>query len=153
MSHGNTDQDRFKILLMGAVDNELNADERKEFERLLADNPAFKKEYQEYVKLKEATKNMKFKNPPAELWDSYWLNVYNRIERGLGWILLSIGCIILLTFAGYHFFRVIVFEANLPLIIKISIFSVIAGLAVLLVSIVRERIFIYKSDPYKEIKR
>ena len=153
MSNGNTDQERFKILLMGAVDNELNNDERKEFDRLLADNSDYKQEYQEYLKLKEATKEMKFKNPPAELWDSYWLNVYNRIERGLGWILLSIGCIILLIFAGYHFFRAIIFEANLPLIIKISIFSVIAGLAILLVSIVRERIFTYKSDPRKDTKR
>ncbi len=153
MSNVNRDQDRFKILLMGAVDDELNTDERKEFERLLADNPDYKKEYQQYKKLKEATKDMKFKNPPAELWDSYWLNVYNRIERGLGWILLSIGSIFLLTFAGYHFFKALIFEANLPLIIKISILSVIAGLAILLVSIVRERIFTYKSDPYKEIKR
>ncbi|MBN2413514.1 hypothetical protein JXQ31_17685 [candidate division KSB1 bacterium] len=153
MSTVKRDQDRFKILLMGAVDGELTAEERKEFELLLAENPEYKKEYQEYKNLKEATKEMKFKNPPAELWDSYWLSVYNRIERGLGWILLSIGCIILLTFAGFHFFKTLIFEADLPLIIKISIFSVIAGLAILLVSIVRERLFTYKSDPYKEIKR
>lgn len=153
MNTNNRDRDRFNILLMGAVDGELNSKERGEFERLIADNPEFKKEYEEYKKLKEATKDMKFKNPPAEIWDSYWLNVYNRIERGLGWILLSIGCIILLTFAGYHFFKALIFDANLPLIIKISIFSIIGGVAILLVSIVRERLFTYKSDPYKEIKR
>jgi len=153
MITNNSDRDRFNILLMGAVDGELNSEEWGEFERLIADKPEFKKEYEEFKKLKEATKDMKFKNPPAEIWDSYWLNVYNRIERGLGWILLSIGCIILLTFAGYHFFKALIFDANLPLIIKISIFSVIAGLAILLVSIVRERLFTYKSDPYKEIKR
>ncbi len=153
MSNVKRDQDRFKILMMGAVDGELTAEERKEFELFLAENPEYKKEYQEYKNLKEATKDMKFKNPPAELWDSYWLNVYNRIERGLGWILLSIGCIILLVFAGFHFFKTLIFEADLPLVIKISIFSVIAGLAILLVSIVRERLFTYKSDPYKEIKR
>jgi len=153
MITNNRDRDRFNILLMGAVDGELNSEEWGEFERLIADRPEFKKEYEEFKKLKEATKDMKFKNPPAEIWDSYWLNVYNRIERGLGWILLSIGCIILLTFAGYHFFKALIFDANLPLIIKISIFSVIAGVAILLVSIVRERLFTYKSDPYKEIKR
>jgi len=153
MITNNRDLDRFNILLMGAVDGELNSEEWGEFERLIADRPEFKKEYEEFKKLKEATKDMKFKNPPAEIWDSYWLNVYNRIERGLGWILLSIGCIILLTFAGYHFFKALIFDANLPLIIKISIFSVIAGVAILLVSIVRERLFTYKSDPYKEIKR
>ncbi|HPG39445.1 MAG TPA: hypothetical protein PLP19_00720 [bacterium] len=149
----NDDQERFHILLMGAVDDELDADERKEFARLLAQYPGFVKEFEDYKRLKEATKAMRFKNPPAELWDSYWLNIYNRLERGFGWILLSLGSIILLTFAGVEFFRALVFDSSLPVVVKIGIFCLIGGLAVLLVSVVRERWFVYKSDPYKEIKR
>ena len=33
------------------------------------------------------------KKPPKEVWKFYWVSVYNRLERRIGWILLSIGAI------------------------------------------------------------
>ena len=146
-------EQRFKILMMGAIDNELDARERAEFEELLQKHPEFTKEFKEFQHLKEATSTMKLKTPPPETWDTYWVDIYNRIERGFGWILLSIGGMILLTWGGYQFFRALMQDTGLPAIIKIGILSVIGGLAVLLVSVVRERLYLYKTDPYKEIKR
>ena len=96
---------------------------------------------------------MKLKTPPQEIWDTYWVDIYNRIERSIGWILLSIGFMILLTYGGYHFFKALIQDTQMPVIIKFGILSLIGGLAVLLVSVVRERLFVYKTDPYKEIKR
>ena len=96
---------------------------------------------------------MKFKTPPDKIWDTYWLNVYNRIERGIGWILLSIGAMILLAFGGYHFVINVIADKTLPLIIRIGILSALAGLVVLFVSVVREKILLRKSDPYSEVQR
>ncbi|MFQ5674329.1 MAG: hypothetical protein ACE5G1_00405, partial [bacterium] len=92
---------RFQTLLMKAIDGEIGADERAEFERFITSDSAFKKEWQQLKKLKEVTSNMNFKSLPGEAWDKYWLNVYNRLERGLAWILFSIGGIILLTYGGF----------------------------------------------------
>lgn len=82
---------RFHLLLMAALDRELSPEDEREFKNFLAISPDCQREWEEYQKLKEATVQLKFMQPPEEVWDRYWLNVYNRIERGLGWILISIG--------------------------------------------------------------
>ncbi|MBN1998075.1 hypothetical protein JW935_11015 [candidate division KSB1 bacterium] len=146
-------EQRFHILLMGAIDGELDQQEFAEFEQLLSENANFQEEYKEYKKLKEVTQKMQFKPPSPEVWDNYWTGIYNRLERGIGWIFFSIGCIILLMFGGYKLVESIIADPNLSPVVKAGILFLIAGLAVLLVSVVREKLTIYKSDPYKEIKR
>jgi len=147
------DRERYKILMMGYLDGELAPDEQKEFERMLADNPELQKEFNEYSQLKEVTQQMKFKQAPDDLWDSYWQRVYNRIERGIGWILVSIGAMICLAYFGYMFIEQLINDPYLSGIAKFGIFAIVAGMAVLLVSVIREKLFSSQSDPYKEIKR
>ena len=96
---------------------------------------------------------MKFKSPLPEVWDKYWINIYNRIERGIGWILFSIGCIILLTYGIFKAIESIIADPQLGGIIKIGILAVITGIVILAVSVMREKLFTKKSDPYKEIQR
>ena len=148
-----SDQERFHILLMSAVDDELTGSEQTEFERLVKKYPEFEKEYQNYQKLKEVTQNMKFKSPPAETWDRYWINIYNRIERGIAWIIFSIGSVILITYGLFKAVESIIADPQLEGIIKVGILAVIAGLVILLVSVLREKLFTRKSDPYKEVQR
>ena len=44
---------------------------------------------------------MELKKTPKDAWRLYWASVYNRLERRIGWILLSIGAMITLFFGGY----------------------------------------------------
>ena len=44
---------------------------------------------------------MVLKKPPKDVWRFYWASVYNRLERRIGWILLSNGAMIILFFGGY----------------------------------------------------
>ena len=152
VEHANHEQ-RFHELLVKAVDDALNAQEQREFEQLIVQNPEFQQEVREHKKLREVIKMMKVKEPPREVWDSYWQGVYNRIERGIGWILLSIGSMILLTYGGYKMVESLIADPNLAGILKAAILLVIAGTVVLLVSVVREKLFMRKSDPYKEVQR
>ncbi len=145
--------DRFHLLMMGAVDRELNRAELLEFEALLEKNPEFRREYNEFKSLKEVTKSMKLKKPCSEVWDSYWLHVYNRIERGLAWIVFSIGAIILLVYAVFKIINNILYDTGLQDIVKIGVLFLIAGVVILFVSVVREKLYIYKTDPYREVKR
>lgn len=97
------------------------------------------------------------KKPPEEIWDKYWLGVYNRIERTLGWILLSIGSVILLTFALYEGAKALLqflSAPSIPFILKIGLLAVLGGAVILIVSVIREKIFTAKSDKYqKEVLR
>ena len=76
-----------------------------------------------------------------------------RLERGLAWILFSIGAIILLTYSGFKAVESIISDPQLAGILKAAILMVIGGSVILLVSVVREKLFTRKSDPYKEVQR
>ena len=147
------DKARFNQLLMGAVDHELTATEWDEFNHLIENDSEFRKEWQQYKKLKEVTQAMKLKTPPKEVWDNYWMNTYNKIERGIAWIIFSIGAIILITYGLFNAVESIIADPQLVGIIKFGIIAVLLGLVILLVSVAREKLIIRKSDPYKEIQR
>jgi hypothetical protein len=147
------ERERFQQLLMGAVDQELSAAEQEEFEKLIQQNPDFKSEWEKFKSMKEVLSMMKFKNLPEKMWDNYWLNVFNRLERGFAWILVSIGSVVLITYGLFKAVEEMFRDQQLILIVKVAIVAVLGGLVILLVSVIREKLSIRKSDPYKEVKR
>lgn len=152
-SLSNEERNRFQMLLMAAIDHELSSEDEREFKRYLAIFPDCQREWEEYQKLKEATMQLKFTQPSEEMWDRYWLNVYNRIERGLGWILTSIGAMIVLFYGAYKAIESILADAQLEWFMKAGILALLGGLVILLVSVLREKLMIRKTDKYKEIQR
>ena len=148
----NQKHEQFRILMMKALDGELSPREETEFQQLLQDE-AFRREWLEFKQLKEVTQGMKFKNPPQEVWDSYWMSVYNRLERGLAWILFSIGAIIFLSYGLYQLFHEVVNGSELPLLLRVATVALVIGTAILLVSVIREKLFVRRRDPYKEVQR
>lgn len=96
---------------------------------------------------------MEFKKPSKEVWEVYWASVYNRLERRMGWILLSIGAMILLFFGGYKAIEGIIQDTTIPIILKAGILALLAGVVVLLVSLIRERFFVRKRERYKEVEK
>ncbi|MDZ7371457.1 MAG: hypothetical protein ONB12_09825 [candidate division KSB1 bacterium] len=147
------EREKFERLMTAALDGELNADEQREFEALLAEDEALQKEFLQYKQLKEVALTMKLKMPSQEVWDRYWLDVYNRIERGISWVLISIGAAVLLAYGGYKLVEEILRDTSLNWAVRLAMLSLIAGLALLLVSVAREKWFTRKSDPYKEVLR
>jgi len=145
--------DRFHELMMKALDGELNSAEEEEFQGLLAQSEESRREWNHYQRLKEATMKMKFAEPPDEVWDRYWLGIYNRLERRLAWVLVSIGAMILLFFGGYKAIESILQDPHLPGLIKFAILALVAGGVILFVSVLREKLFTRKTDKYREIQR
>jgi len=138
---------------MLALDDELEATDRAELERLLSDDPELREEWNRLSRLKEVTANMKLRNPPEEMWSGYWNSVYSRFERGLAWILVSVGAIVFGSWGAWEVARDLMADNDLPTVVKWSILALIVGLVMLLVSVLRHRIFVSQSDPYKEIER
>lgn len=97
---------------------------------------------------------MKFRDPSDEAWRNYWTRVYNKMERGIGWIFTSIGAIVLLAYGSFRAIESFVRDPGVELAVKIGTLALIFGLVVLFVSVVRERIFTYRTDKYsKEVER
>ena len=95
---------------------------------------------------------MKYFDLPDKLWAGYWREVYNRLERGIGWILFSIGAMIVLIFAAWELLERFFLDPGQPFFLKLGIGLLITGLIVLLASIVRERLFSRKHDRYDEVE-
>jgi len=148
------EKERFQMLLTAAIDGELSGQDQAVFKQYLRQYPECQEEWQRYVKLKELTRAMQFTKPSQEVWDQYWVRIYNRIERGIAWIIFSIGCIILLTYGGFKAIEALIADPQLEMIVKIGLIAVIGGLAILIVSVIREKLFTARTDKYqKEVQR
>ncbi len=140
-------------LLAGYVDSELTEQERRDFEAELAGNPELRSELAEFERLKEVTGMAKYADLPDEVWESYWQSIYRKLERGIGWILFSIGAIVLLGFGLYEGLSELYLNPAQPLWLKVGVTATGGGFVFLLVSYARERLFAYKRDRYKEVTK
>ena len=147
------DHQKIKEFISSYYDNELDEKQKEKIEKHLEECPECRKEFEEMRKFEEVMSKMKLKKPSKEVWQVYWSSVYNRLERQIGWILLSIGAMILIFFGGYKAVEGIIQNPNTPLFLKIGILSLMAGVIVLLVSLLREQLFTRKRERYKEVEK
>jgi ferric-dicitrate binding protein FerR (iron transport regulator) len=139
--------------MMAALDGELSSVEQVELDRMLSTHEDLRKEWERLKTVKEVTGTMTFREPPEEVWDRYWDSIYRRAERGLGWVLLSAGLIVAFAWAGWHVVQAILADAEMPSGVKLAIFAIVLGGAILFLSVVRERWFTRRHDPYREVQR
>lgn len=144
---------RFRMLMTAALDGEISNGDKREFQQFLSMYPECQKEWNEYQNLKEITMQIKFNQPPEEIWDRYWVNIYNRIERGIGWIFVSMGAMIVLFYGGYKAIESLIVDPTIEWALKVGILALLIGSVIVLVSVMREKFFTRKSDKYKEIQR
>lgn len=141
------------VRISGYLDGELTPEECNAFEREVERNPDLAREFEELRAMQEITAGMKLRELPDQIWERYWRDTYNRLERNVGWILLSLGVIILVTVGLFALATTLLQDASTPWWIRLAIGAVCGGLAMLFVSVVRERLFMRKHDPYRKVQR
>jgi hypothetical protein len=145
--------EKFIVLLEKYFSNEISSEEKNEFEKMLKSDSQLQSEFDEQKRIKEVLNKMKLKNPSREVWDSYWMGIYNRIERGIAWIVISIGAMIFFGYASYEIVNAFIKDTQAPVLAKIGISMLVFGGLILLFSLIREKMFSSKRDKYKEIQR
>jgi hypothetical protein len=154
MSDGDrVDRDRAMQLMMAALDGEIDAAGRDELEEMLRGDADLRSEWDRLRKVKEVTGTMALRKPPDEVWDRYWVSVYNRLERGIGWVFASIGAVILISYGLWEFLWALVEDTSMPFLVKGAIVLLIVGGVVLGISVIREKFFTGRRDSYKEVQR
>jgi ferric-dicitrate binding protein FerR (iron transport regulator) len=148
--HENEDIQR---LMMAVLDGETTPEREQELRRHLDSDADLRREFEELKTLKYATMKTQLTEPDSTLWTSYWMNTYARIERGLGWILFSAGAILLLLFGGWEITKEWLADPDLPVWVKTAGILLGAGSIILLVSVIREKLFLHKNERYKDIQR
>ncbi len=143
----------YQDLMMGYLDDELSSEQRRTFEEHLESCEGCRSEFEQFKKLKRITDSVQLAEPEDEMWQKYWGGVYNRFERGIGWILMSVAGIALLIYGGFKAVEAIVKDPTVGLMLKIGILAFIGGVAILFVSILRERLYFWKRDRYKDVQK
>ena len=143
----------YKDLMMGYLDGELSPEQRSRFEKHLAGCPECAGELEQFRKLKAITDEVNLVEPEDRIWQDYWGVVYNRIERGLGWIIFSVAGIMLVIYGGLKTIEQIVKDPSVEMVCKVALIALVVGLAILFVSVLRERLFFWKRDRYRDVRR
>jgi predicted anti-sigma-YlaC factor YlaD len=142
-----------KDLMMAYLDDELNDEQKRAFEAHLASCGDCAKDLEEFKKLKRMTDYVALTEPEDRIWDEYWNSLYNRIERGTGWILFSVAAIALLIYGGFELVESIIEDRTVGVLAKMGVLALVGGLAILFVSVLRERIYFWGRDRYKDVRR
>jgi len=142
-----------KDSMMAYLDNELDEAQKQAFEAHLASCPKCQQELEEFKTLKQITDGVELVEPEDRLWQQYWGGVYNRIERGIGWVVFSVAGILLLIYGGFTAIENVITDPGISALLKVGLLALLVGLAILFVSVVRERIFFWSKDRYKDVRR
>ncbi|BBM86479.1 hypothetical protein [Candidatus Uabimicrobium amorphum] len=149
------DCERVKMLLMLQKDGEITDSQQRELQQKLDNchNCSCLQYWQNFTAMEEEMQELKFIEPQEQAWRLYWNNVYNQIERRMGWILASCGAIVLILYAIYEIFKELWWNTNTPVAIKIGLAALITGMTIVFVSVVRESLILRKHDPFERIRK
>lgn len=143
----------YKDLMMGYLDEELSAEQIRRFEKHLTTCKDCTAQLQEFRQLKAITDQMTLIEPEDRLWQQYWDGIYNRVERSIGWIIFSVAAILLTIYGGFKAIENLIADPTVGLLLKVAMLALLVGLAILFISVLRERIFFWTKDRYKDVRR
>ena len=143
--------EEYRVLISGYLDNELEPGVRAELEAHLEECPKCQRELDTLRRIFWGTSAaFAAGDLPQETWDEFLDNVYNRLERKTGWVVFVFGALGLALFGAYVFLM----EPWTSALVKVLVATPIAGLAILFVSVLRQRLENLKTDRYtREIHR
>ena len=145
--------DRYIELVEKYFSEEISTEENLELKSILENDPGLNSDFNDQVKVKEVMKKMTLSNPKKEFWDRYWLSTVNRLDRKIAWVVILIGAIIVFSHTAYEVISKLLENTAATPLMKFGILALIIGFVLLIISLVREKIYTYKRDKYKEIQR
>lgn len=140
---------RFRELMMASLDGEICEADRAELESHLETCAECRREFDELRRVSELVGEIELPRPSEEDMMKYWPSVYAKIERGAGWSLVVVGAVIWVAYGVYLFLT----DPTIGSVTKFLVALPVVGLLMLLVSVIRERIAVGRTERYKEVER
>lgn len=141
-----TEQQR---LLTAFLDDELPAAERAAFERTLTEQPELAREVARHRNLIDLGRAAALAEPTDHEIRRFWARFYNRTEWQLGWVLLTLGLLVL---AGEGFYLLLTSDL-VGWTFKAAILSVALGAGLLLWNAMRLKLRTSHFDRYRGVIR
>jgi predicted anti-sigma-YlaC factor YlaD len=140
---------RFRELMMASIDGEIGEEDRAALESHLAGCDECRREFEELARVSRLVGEIELPRPSQEDMMKYWPSVYAKIERGAGWGLMVVGALIWVAYGVYLFIT----DPGTGSLTKLLIAIPVVGVLMLLISVIRERISVGKTERYKEVER
>lgn len=144
--------EQFQLYISAFLDEELDDQLQQELFIHLAGCSSCRSHLRELQELKHGTNLLKEEITPPVDGEYFWRSLYNRLERGISWIMISLGSVVLFMAGLVAAIEGILKARDLSLLIKVSLIMVIAGSLILFISVLREKLFVRKFDKYLEVK-
>jgi anti-sigma factor RsiW len=141
-----------RVLLMGLIDGELSDQETRQVEDHLAVCPACRGELETYQRLGHAADALRTEELPVST-DQAWERIYDRLTRSAGWLLLWVGITLMSAWGLWALGADYLSDAEIPLMMRVGVGTFTLGALLLLVNILRERLYRRKTERYDEVVR
>ncbi|HEX5132199.1 MAG TPA: zf-HC2 domain-containing protein [Candidatus Krumholzibacteria bacterium] len=140
---------RYQTDGMRLLDGEMTATEKAAYERHVGECDVCRDELKALGRVVRLSDELKLRVPDDEFWKGYWESIYRRSERNIGFLLVVGG---VLAIIAYGIFRAVT-SPRLFTYEGISVTVILVGLAVIFISVARERYHESRNDPYREVER
>jgi len=141
--------ERFRDLMMARLDGEITPSDQRDLDSHLAACQSCRREFSELGKITDLVQDLRLPKPSEDAMANYWPSVYARIERGLGWWLLIVGAGVWIGYGVFAFLTNPMMEALTKLLVALPI----VGVLTLLVSAIRERCHVSRTERYGRVER
>jgi anti-sigma factor RsiW len=136
-------------LLTAFLDDELAPAERLTFERQIAADPELAREVARHRSLIDMAQGAALAEPTDHEVRRFWARFYNRTEWQLGWVLLTIGLLVLAIEGAW----LLLTTAALGWLLKAAIISTATGAGLLLWNTMRLKLRTSHFDRYRGVMR
>jgi anti-sigma factor RsiW len=142
------DPDRYRLLMMGYIDDELALDERREFVARCFEDEALARELAEQLRIARLAASVRFREPSDAEYERAIRGVVHRCARQIGAALMLLGALSLGGLSLLWFAR-----TSMPLEWKLATAAVLTGFLVYAGAELQARRRVLRLDRYQGISR
>ena len=107
----------FEELLKKFISGDISENEGERFREHLAYCLHCQQELDQYDALEDMMKKMKLQDPEDAMWEGDWESIYNRLERSFGWVIFSLGAIMLLFYGLFKLVEQLIADPTVAMIV------------------------------------
>ena len=137
-----------EALLTGFVDGALTQADEQRVRIHLEDCGECRTTVEDLQENREVTMTSRFETPPDDSWDERPRGLLSGLSFGFGWLMILVWAAVMASFAVWQ-----ILTGPENLLVKLLFFGGLSGFALLLLSVVIDRLKVLGTDRYRGVKK
>ena len=140
---------RTEEMICRVVDGCASQAEDSEVEVMAERDPEVREALAQHREAVSSLRSVGLRELDDDVADQFSRGVYNRLERGVGWVLVVVGVALVTGYALYEFLT----EPDIHTVYRLGIAGLLVGFGLLISRVLRMRLRLRKQDKYAEVIR